>query len=93
VAPVGELDMATGTILERTLRDLIDSGFDRLVIDLRRLAFMDSSGLRLLLRWDETARRDGTELSLIPGPPEIQRVFEMTRLLDRLTFVDPPPDP
>ena len=92
VIPVGELDLATGTILEQKLRDLVDSGFDRLVIDLRRLVFMDSSGLRLLLRWDETARRDGTELSVIAGPPEVQRVFETTRLLDRLTFVDPPPD-
>jgi anti-sigma B factor antagonist len=93
VIPVGELDLATGSILERTLRDLVGSGFDRLVVDLRRLAFMDSSGLRLLLRWDETAKQDGTELSLIAGPPEIQRVFETTRLLDRLTFVEPPPDP
>jgi anti-sigma B factor antagonist len=92
VIPIGELDLATGTILEQQLRDLVSSGFDRLVIDLRRLAFMDSSGLRLLLRWDETARRDGTELTVIPGPPEVQRVFETTRLLDRLAFVDPPPD-
>ena len=91
VIPIGELDLATGSILDRTLRELVASGFDRLVVDLRRLAFMDSSGLRLLLRCDEAARRDGTELSLIAGPPAVQRVFQATGLLDRLTFVDPPP--
>jgi anti-anti-sigma factor len=90
VIPVGELDLATGPVLERTLRDLVESGFDRLVIDLRRLVFMDSSGLRLIMRIDEAARRDGTQLSLIAGPPAVQRVFETTGLLDRLTFVDPP---
>jgi anti-sigma B factor antagonist len=88
---VGELDLATGAILDRTLRDLVASNFDRLVIDLRRVAFMDSSGLRLLMRWDETARDGGTELSLIAGPPAVQRVFVATGLLDRLRFVDPPP--
>jgi anti-sigma B factor antagonist len=92
VVLVGELDMATGQILERTVEELVAAGTERVTVDLRRLAFMDSSGLRLLLRWDERARRQGTELLLIAGPPAVQRVFETTRLLERLHFVDPPPD-
>lgn len=90
VIPVGELDLATGAILEGRLAELRDGGAGRLVVDLRRLAFMDSSGLRLLLHWDHVAREDGGRLSLIAGPPEIQRVFATTGLLDRLEFVDPP---
>jgi anti-sigma B factor antagonist len=90
VAPVGELDLATGPVLERTLRELEESGFDRLVVDLRGVEFMDSSGLRLIMRWAEIARRDGCDLSLIAGPPGVQRVFETTGLLDRLTFVEAP---
>jgi anti-sigma B factor antagonist len=90
VVPVGELDLSTGATLDRRLRELHESGSGRLVVDLRRLSFMDSSGLRLLLRWNEAVRADGAELSLIAGPPEIQRVFETTGLLDRLRFVEPP---
>jgi anti-sigma B factor antagonist len=91
VVPVGELDVATGAVLDRTLRELVDSGFDHLVVDLRGVEFMDSSGLRVLLRLDEAARRDGCDLALIAGPPAVQRVFEVTGVLDRLTFVEPPP--
>jgi anti-anti-sigma factor len=92
VALVGELDLATGQILERTLEEIVDTGTGRVIVDLRGLAFMDSSGLRLLLRWDGRAREQGAELLLIAGPPAVQRVFETTRLLERLHFADPPPD-
>jgi anti-sigma B factor antagonist len=92
VVPVGELDLATGAILDGRLRELRESGAERLVVDLRRLDFMDSSGLRLLLHWEELTRADGAELALVAGPPEIQRVCETTGLLGRLRFVEAPPD-
>ncbi len=48
---------------------------------------MDSSGLRLLLRWDAEARRDGFSLQLVPGPAPVQRVFELTGMTERLPFI------
>ena len=48
---------------------------------------MDSTGLRLLLRWSETARTDGVALSIVPGGPAVQRVFELTGTLGALPFV------
>jgi anti-sigma B factor antagonist len=49
VKPVGELDLATVSVLEDQVRELLAVGFEQLIIDLRGLSFMDVSGLRLLL--------------------------------------------
>jgi anti-sigma B factor antagonist len=87
VQPVGSLDLATADVLDAQLEQLRAAGFRSLVIDLRRLLFMDSTGLRLLLRWSETARTDGVALSIVPGGPTVQRVFELTGTLGALPFV------
>jgi anti-sigma B factor antagonist len=89
VIPRGEIDLATAPQLEARLRELREAGFDRLVLDLREVTFMDSTGLRVILAWDEEARRDGMELRLMPGPPAVQRVFEVTGVLHRLGFSEP----
>lgn len=34
--------------------------------------------------WDARARRDGMSLAVIPGPPVVQRVFEIAGVMDRL---------
>jgi anti-anti-sigma factor len=86
VRPHGELDLATVDQLDSELRGLRESGFDQLEIDLSALTFMDSTGLRLLLRWDGEARSDGMQLRLRPGPPAVQRVLAVSGLLERLPF-------
>lgn len=86
VAPSGELDMATTPRLEETIRELRESGFDHVVVDLRQLSFLDSTGLRLLLHLTAAAREDSHRLELIAGPPEVQRVFEVTKTLAVLPF-------
>ena len=83
----GSLDVAAAPVLDAQLRELRDAGFRRLVVDLSGLAFMDSSGLRLLLGWSDEAGRDGFELAVVPGPPAVQRVFELTGATELLPFV------
>jgi anti-anti-sigma factor len=87
VRPVGTLDMATEPILDEQLVALRTTGFTSLVLDLGGLDFMDSTGLRLMLRWDAAARADGFTLGIVPGEPTIQRVFELTGTLEHLPFV------
>ncbi len=89
VAPVGELDIATVAHLEERLRELREAGFDEILLDLRGLTFLDSSGLRSIVMLDAEARRDGLELGLVQGPPAIERVFAITGLLGRLPFREP----
>jgi anti-anti-sigma factor len=89
VIPRGEVDVATAPELDGRLRELRASGFDRLLLDLRDVTFMDSTGLRLILSWDEVARSDGLRFELLPGPPHVQRLFEITGVLARLPFAEP----
>ncbi|HEX5193411.1 MAG TPA: STAS domain-containing protein [Solirubrobacteraceae bacterium] len=86
IAPVGELDMVGSEQLDQRLNELYDAGFRNLVIDLRRVTFIDSQGLALIILWDAHARQNGLQLSLIQGPPVVQRIFELTGVLDRLPF-------
>jgi anti-anti-sigma factor len=85
VQPIGELDMATVPKLRRTLDELRDSGFDDLVLDLGGVRFMDSTGLRLLVAARSDVQAGGGRLRVLPGPRQVQRVFEITGL-DRLFF-------
>lgn len=78
VAPRGELDLATADELARRVRDLWSAGSDAVLIDLRPLEFIDSSGLRTLLALRETAARDSRALALREGPPVVQRIFDLT---------------
>ncbi len=84
---IGTLDLATAPGLDRQLTELREAGWKLIVVDLGGLRFMDSSGLRLLLRWDAEARRDGFSLQLVPGPAPVQRVFELTGMTERLPFI------
>jgi anti-anti-sigma factor len=86
VVPVGELDLGTAPALDEQLDRLLLSGRRAVVLDLRGLKFMDTSGLRLVLQLDARARRDGVELALVAGSPAVQRVFEIGGLADRLPF-------
>lgn len=86
VAPVGELDLATTPTLESQLDALRADGFDRIVLDLRELEFIDSTGIRLLVHQHRLASRHGLHFSLIAGSPEIQRVLHLCGLDDALPF-------
>jgi anti-sigma B factor antagonist len=80
VVPVGELDVATGPLLEAQLRQLHDSGFGHIVLDLRELTFMDSTGIRLIVAEDRFARGNGCDFSLIEGRPAIRHVMDACAL-------------
>ena len=59
----GELDLATAPALERLLREVERDRWPTVVLDLRQLSFIDSSGIRALLTAnDRIGRRDGRML-------------------------------
>ena len=91
VCPRGEIDLATVGSVRRAIDEVVAAGRERVVVDLRDVTFMDSTGLHLCLEADEAARADGWELQIIDGPRPVQRVFEIAGLRDRLPFVDAPP--
>ncbi|MGZ4114191.1 MAG: STAS domain-containing protein [Actinomycetota bacterium] len=85
----GDLDLSTAPELDRSLTGVQANGRP-VVLDLRRVSFMDSSGLRVILAADARARSAGTRLVLVEGPPGVQRVFQLTLLDRRLEFVADP---
>lgn len=85
----GELDLSTAPEVERCLTGVQHDG-RTVILDLRNLSFLDSSGLRVILAADARARAAGSRLVLVAGPPAVQRVFELTLLDRRLEFVDDP---
>jgi anti-sigma B factor antagonist len=82
----GELDMSTVPILEERLREALDGGSRRLVVDLSGLEFIDSTGLTLLVRCARAAEQDGFNLALVRGDDRVHRLFELTGLDSRFSF-------
>jgi anti-anti-sigma factor len=85
----GELDLTAADQADSAIRAVETAGAKTIVLDLRELRFMDSTGLRVILAADARARREGWMLSLIPGPESVHRVFRMALLDQRLDFVEP----
>jgi anti-sigma B factor antagonist len=91
VRPVGELDLSGAAVLEAELDRLVeDPELVAVVLDMRGLEFMDSSGLRLVVMADMRAREAGRRFVLVRGEETVHRVFEITRMSERLDFVDDP---
>jgi anti-anti-sigma factor len=91
VMPRGEIDLATVDLVRDAVKAEHQPG-DDVVLDLREVGFMDTSGLRYVLELNDRAGRDGFQLRLVRGPAAVQRVFEVSGLDARLPFVDDPAD-
>jgi anti-anti-sigma factor len=85
----GELDLATAPELERLLDEHLGGG-DEVVVDLRGLEFMDSSGVRVLVAGHAHAGREGTRMVIVRPPPDsaVAKIIEVSGLDGELDFVD-----
>jgi anti-anti-sigma factor len=77
VVPTGELDLATAPALEDALGRAFGDGTQRVVLDLRELEFIDSSGLRTLLTARRRAEEAGSRFSLVAGHRGLERTLEI----------------
>ena len=85
----GDLDLASAPSLSQALDEACTGGTpERVVVDLRAVRFMDSSGLQALIRAYRWAEERAIELVLVRGRPPVHRVFELTRT-DRLFKISP----
>ena len=88
IAVLGELDLSTTPALTEGLRSL-EPGYETLVVDLSRCTFFASSGISILLEESHRAKEQGFEVVVIKAPAEVQRMFDLAGLDDKLTFRDP----
>jgi anti-sigma B factor antagonist len=90
VALAGELDLGSVGEVQRRLDEL---GAERqtVVLDLDRLSFLDSTGIRLLLSSGEAAARDGWSFHVTRGSESVRRVLTAAQVIDRLPYTDRAP--
>jgi anti-sigma B factor antagonist len=84
---IGELDLDGAPRLEEELLRVEGSDAAAIIIDLGALEFIDSTGIRLLLMAADRCNESG-RLTLLKGPRQVHRVFEITDLVERLPFAD-----
>lgn len=87
-ALTGELDLASAPTLQGAIASLTAAmnGTRAITLDLSRLQFIDSTGLHAILTTQELCQANGYEFSLVPGPRNVQRLFEITNLVDALPW-------
>jgi anti-sigma B factor antagonist len=86
----GELDLASSPGLEQQLDHHMTAGVGLVIVDLRQLEFMDSTGLSVLVRAHQRAVDAGQRFAIVRGPQQVQRLLTLTGVADRLTLVDSP---
>ena len=78
VVAAGELDLASADRLGEEVRNVLAVGSAQIVLDLRQVDFIDSTGLRMLLSLRNDAQRNERALTLVPPTPAARRIFDIT---------------
>ena len=91
VALAGELDVHHAERAHEALATAAADGASAIVLDLRDLDFVDSSGLKLVLVWHRRLQERDVAFSVVRGPAHVQRPFASAGVEDLLPFVDRPP--
>jgi anti-anti-sigma factor len=91
VAPEGEIDVATVGRLRGPLQAAEEEAA-AVVLDLRRVGFMDTSGLQLVFEEQRRADQSTFEFVVVRGSRQLQRLFDIAGFGDRLRMVDDPAD-
>ena len=86
----GELDLSTVGDLESRADEALQGQPPLVVLDLREVTFLDSSGLRWILRLDRRQRDAGGRLVVVRGGRRVARVLELTGAADELELVEDP---
>jgi anti-anti-sigma factor len=93
VSARGDIDLSTLTKAETALAEA-RTGAGLLVLDLREVGFMDTSGLRLVIEEQQRAAQGGYRFAVVRGPSRVQRLFEIAGLAgEEELFVDTPTQP
>ncbi|MEA2292770.1 MAG: anti-sigma factor antagonist [Solirubrobacteraceae bacterium] len=87
----GDLDLYRAPSFDDALVAVEGEKWPTLVLDLRELDFLDSMALRLIMRTQARAQQDGRRLLIVRGPEFLDRVLELSGLVEHLQVVDEPP--
>jgi anti-anti-sigma factor len=91
VRVAGEIDLSAAERLERALQEA-ENGSAVIVLDLREVTFIDSTGLRTITSADARARSDGYGFKIVRGSEQVQKLLHLTGMDKILPLVDDPAD-
>jgi anti-sigma B factor antagonist len=89
----GELDISSAASVESRLMELEKREPQRVYLDLRKVSFIDSTGLSMIINADGRARKDGRRLTIVSGDGVPRRILRTVGLEDRLDVISDLPDP
>lgn len=87
VLPAGELDLATAPRLAAALTGTVAP---RVVLDLRRLTFVDSSGIGVIIKFHRHFAVEGVRFALVKGADQVQRAFAIAHVEPLLPWTEAP---
>jgi anti-anti-sigma factor len=90
IAVSGELDLSSALTFDEEVRRAEERLPETLVLDLRRLRFMDSTGLRLIMSAHARAKTRGRRLAIVLGNEPVKRLFRLAGVSRRLDIVEHP---
>lgn len=90
IAVSGELDLSSALTFDEEVRRAEERRPKTLILDLRRLRFMDSTGLRLIMSAQSRAAKRGFRLAIVLGSEPVKRIFKLAGVSRRLDIVDHP---
>src|SRR3954462_9189939 len=79
----GELDISSAASVESRLKELVERAPGRLILDLTRVSFIDSTGLSMIINADGRARKGGRRLTIVSGDGVPSRILRTVGLEDR----------
>lgn len=86
----GELDLVSSPALEQELAHANGADADLILIDLRGLEFMDSTGLHVLIKAHHRVNDSGRDLVLTKGSDQVQRLLDLTGVAELIRIVESP---
>ena len=90
IAVSGELDLSSALTFDDEVRRAEERLPETLVLDLRKLRFMDSTGLRLIMSAHARAKTRGRRLAIVLDGEPVKRLFRLAGVTRRLEIVDHP---
>lgn len=84
----GSLDSQTAPDLDRELAHRVREETQVLAIDMSKLDFISSAGLRIIFKKIKTLKRQGGKLSVSGMSPSIRKVFEIVKVMPDLTVFE-----
>ncbi len=84
----GVLDIWTADVLRQELAALFEAGHADLIADLSGVAFLDSTGLGVLVAAERVATRRGGRLELVVAGERVRRVFRISGLSQQFVIHD-----